>query len=75
MLIAGQGDRTASGNLTDIGDLTAELTSVGLHVVTSQSIPDDLSGFGEIWYIDTEAMSTAEQDRVRRTFSLDTACI
>jgi hypothetical protein len=64
VVIAGQGDRTASGNFTDIGDLAAELSSQGLHVVTSASIPSDLSGFGQLWHVDTEAMTADEQDRV-----------
>ena len=64
VVIAGQGDRTASGNFTDIGDLAAELSSQGLDVVTSASVPSDLSEFGQLWYIDTEAMTADEQDRV-----------
>jgi hypothetical protein len=64
VLIAGQGDRTSSGNGTDIGDLTAELTSAGYHVVTSASLPSDLSGFKQVWYIDSEAMTPDEQAEV-----------
>jgi hypothetical protein len=65
VLIAGQGDRTSSGNGTDIGDLSAELTSAGYHVVTSASLPSSLAGFKQIWYFDTEEMTTDEQDRVQ----------
>jgi hypothetical protein len=64
VLIAGQGDRTSSGNGTDLGDITAQLASLGYSVATSQTLPNDLSGFGQIWYVDTDAMTEGEQDRV-----------
>jgi hypothetical protein len=64
VLIAGQGDRTSSGNGTDIGDLSAELTSGGYHVVTSSTLPASLSGFKQVWYFDTEAMTSDEQSEV-----------
>lgn len=64
VLIAGQGDRTSSGNGTDRGDLSAQLESLGYSVATSRALPDDLSGFGQVWYIDTEALTGPEQDRL-----------
>ncbi|MFI5735421.1 S8 family serine peptidase [Kribbella sp. NPDC051587] len=64
VLIAGQGDRTSSGNGTDLGDLTAQLESLGYSVATSRTLPNDLSGFGQIWYVDTDALTESEQDRV-----------
>ena len=63
ILIAGQGDRTGSGNGTDRGDLFSAMTAAGYDVVSSAALPSNLSGFEQVWYLDTEAMTQTEQDR------------
>lgn len=64
ILVTGQGDRTASGNGTDIGDVTAALSAAGHDVVIASALPADLSGYQQVWDIDTDAWSQTEQDRV-----------
>ncbi|GAB2471984.1 S8 family peptidase [Jatrophihabitans fulvus] len=64
ILIAGGGDRTSSGNGTDLGDLTAALEARGYRVATSVQLPDDLRGFGQVWYVDTDAMTPEQQSNV-----------
>jgi subtilisin family serine protease len=64
VLVLGAGDRTASGNGTDIGDVVSTLTGFGYDVVQSASVPDSLSGFGQIWYIDTEGLTTQDEGRL-----------
>lgn len=64
LLITGMGDRTASGNGTDRGDLFAALTNAGYKVAISDSVPSDLTGFREVWYLDTQALADDEQDRL-----------
>ncbi|WP_203909236.1 S8 family peptidase [Rhizocola hellebori] len=64
VLIAGAGDRTGSGNGTDIGDLSAALVRAGHTVSTSQTLPADLSPYQQIWYIDTNALTAQESDRL-----------
>jgi subtilisin family serine protease len=58
VLVTGLGDRTSSGNGTDRGDLFAALTAHGFTVQVSDALPPDLSKYGQVWYIDTEALST-----------------
>lgn len=64
ILVAGAGDRTGSGNGTDIGDLTAAFVRTGRDATTSQTLPEDLSSYQQIWYIDTNALTQAEMDRL-----------
>ncbi|QJU52817.1 cell wall-binding repeat-containing protein [Herbiconiux sp. KACC 21604] len=64
VLLLGGGDRTASGNGTDMGDLAAAFASFGRTVARAETMPDDLSGFGQIWYVDTNALSGEEVDRL-----------
>lgn len=64
VLIAGQGDRTGSGNGTDRGDLFAALSAAGHDVVSAAELPMNLDGFEQVWHLDTEALTDAEQDRI-----------
>ena len=64
VLIVGMGDRTSSGNGTDRGDLFAALTAHGFTVQVSDALPADLSKYGQVWYIDTEALSTDATTRL-----------
>jgi len=64
VLIAGAGDRTSSGNGTDRGDLFAALSAKGYTVLTTYSLPPDLSGFGQVWYLDTNALTSSETSRL-----------
>ena len=64
VLVAGMGDRTSSGNGTDRGDLVAALTAHGFTVQVSDALPPDLSKYGQIWYLDTDALSADDTMRV-----------
>ena len=64
VLVAGMGDRTSSGNGTDRGDLFAALTAHGFTVQVSDALPPDLSKYGQVWYLDTEALSTEDTTRL-----------
>jgi hypothetical protein len=64
ILVVGAGDRTGSGNGTDIGDLTGALVRAGQSVTTSETMPTDLSPYQQVWYIDTNALEAAEMDRL-----------
>jgi hypothetical protein len=61
VLIAGAGDGGWTGPNDDIASL---LTSAGYQVTESATLPSDLSGFSEIWWIDTSAPSAAEQSQL-----------
>jgi Trypsin len=61
VLIAGAGD----GGWTSPNDnLAALFTSAGYQVTESATLPSDLSAFGQVWWIDTNAPSSAEQDQL-----------
>jgi hypothetical protein len=64
VLVTGMGDRTSSGNGTDRGDLFAALTAHGFTVQVSETLPPDLSKYGQVWYLDTEALSTDDTTRL-----------
>ncbi|CCG05816.1 S8 family serine peptidase [Blastococcus saxobsidens] len=64
ILVLGAGDRTGSGDGSDLGDLTQRLTEEGYEVSTSQTMPADLSGFDQVWHIDTQPLTGSEVDRL-----------
>jgi len=61
VLIAGAGD----GAFTAPNDnLTTLLTAAGYQVTESAALPSDLGNFGQVWWVDTNAPSSAEQDQL-----------
>ena len=67
VLIAGAGDPTGpqSGGPTEPNDNLAQaLTSAGYSVTESATLPEDLSSFGQVWWVDSGPPSEAEQDQL-----------
>lgn len=64
ILVTGRGDRTSSGNGTDIGDVVAALTAAGHDVVNVSDLPASLAGYQQVWHVDTERWTVDEQVRV-----------
>lgn len=64
ILVLGQGDRTSSGNGTDIGDVIAQLANDGYSVARAVEMPQSLTGFDQVWHIDTEALSGDHEERL-----------
>jgi hypothetical protein len=61
VLIAGAGD---FGNTGANDNLAAALTSAGYTVTESATLPADLSSFGQVWWVDTDPPTAAEQSQL-----------
>jgi hypothetical protein len=61
VLVAGTGD---FGNTEPNDNLTVLLTSVGYSVTESPALPADLSNFGQVWWVDTNPPTSAEQTQL-----------
>ena len=61
ILIAGSGD---SGDTEPNDNIANALTDAGYNVTKSASLPADLSNFGQVWWVDTNPPTSAEQDQL-----------
>jgi len=61
VLIAGTGD---NGSTEPNDNLTQALTSAGYTVTESPTLPADLSGFGQVWWVDTNPPTVEEQNQL-----------
>jgi hypothetical protein len=61
VLIAGAGDDGWSLPNDSLANL---LTSAGYNVTESVDLPPDLSGFGQVWWVDTNAPTLAQQSQL-----------
>ena len=61
VLIAGTGDE---GSTEPNDNLAGALTSAGYTVTESSSLPSDLSSFGQVWWVDTNPPTSAEQTQL-----------
>lgn len=57
VLVAGTGDE---GDSTPVGNLVSILTSAGYQVDRADSVPDDLSTYSAVFYIDTNPLDDGE---------------
>ncbi|HEX7143837.1 MAG TPA: hypothetical protein VF225_00890 [Gaiellaceae bacterium] len=61
VLVAGTGD---VGSTVPNDNLTQQLTSAGYSVTESASLPADLSTFGQVWWIASNAPTSGEQNQL-----------
>jgi hypothetical protein len=64
ILIAGTGDFSNPTPTEPNDNLTQALTAGGYSVTESAMLPADLSSFGQVWWVDATAMTTAEQNQL-----------
>jgi hypothetical protein len=61
VLVAGTGDL---GSTEPNDNLTQLLSSAGYSVTESATLPGDLSGFGQVWWVDALPSTSAEQNQL-----------
>ena len=61
VLIYGSGDEGYTAPLTNLNTI---LTAAGYQVTTASILPDDLNGFGSIWYFGIDPISQTDADRL-----------
>jgi hypothetical protein len=61
VLIFGTGDYSNTESLTNLATI---LTAAGYQVTTDSVLPEDLSGYGAIWYVATTPIDAASADRL-----------
>jgi hypothetical protein len=64
VLIAGTGDFSNPTPTEPNDNLAQALTAAGYSVVESPALPADLSSFGQVWWVDANPMTTAEQNQL-----------
>jgi hypothetical protein len=53
-----------SGYIAPLTNLNTILTAAGYQVTTASTLPDDLNGFGSIWYVGIDPISQTDADRL-----------
>lgn len=64
VLIAGTGDFSNPVPTEPNDNLAQALTSAGYSVTESATLPADLSGFGQVWWVDASPPTSAEQNQL-----------
>jgi hypothetical protein len=64
VLIAGTGDFSDPTPTEPNDNLAQALTAAGYSVTESATLPADLSSFGQVWWVDANPMTSAEQNQL-----------